>query len=75
VKKFYSKLNFAKNFPVDFNKPFYPVETDLHYSFVLDFSETTKSNPFAYKSYDEYLMLHNKSKKDLKKLLDEWSIN
>ncbi|HRN25139.1 MAG: DUF4065 domain-containing protein [Ignavibacteriaceae bacterium] len=75
VKIFYSKLNFAKNFPVDFKKPFYPVETDLHYSFVLDFSETTKSNPFAYKSYYEYLKLHTKSKKDLIKLLDECSIN
>jgi len=75
VKNFYSKLNFAKNFPVDFNKPFYPVETDLHYSFVLDFSEKSKSNPFAYKSYSEYLKLESKSKKELEKMLNDWPIN
>lgn len=75
VKKFYSKLNFAKNFPIDFKKPFYPVETDLHYSFILDFSDKSKSDSFAFSSYFEYLKLQNKSKKDLEKILDEWSIN
>lgn len=72
IKDFYSKLNFAKNFPIDENKPFYPVETDLHYSFVLDFSEDFANKPFHYNSYKEYLELEKKSKDDFEKQFKNW---
>ncbi|MCB0749174.1 MAG: DUF4065 domain-containing protein [Ignavibacteriae bacterium] len=68
IKSFYSSLLFAKNFPVDENKPFYPVETDLHYSFVLDFLSSSSDEPFYYKSYKEYLSLEKQSNIDFNKV-------
>ena len=75
IKKFYSSLNFAKNFPINIKNPFYPVETDNHYSFILDFSHKSKIKPFAYNSYFDYLKLEIESKKVLNKLLNAWEIN
>jgi uncharacterized phage-associated protein len=72
IKNFYIKLNFAKNFPIDYNKPFYPVETDLHYSFVLDFNEEFSKKPFHYNSYNEYLELEKKSKEDFENQFKQW---
>lgn len=64
ITSFYSNLNFAKNFPIDINKPFYPIETDLHYSFILDFQTNLSEEPFHYKSYKDYLELEKQSKED-----------
>jgi len=72
IKSFYSSLHFSKNFPIDENKPFYPVETDLHYSFVLDFLTTPNDEPFFYKSYKEYLELEKKSNSDFDKIFSEF---
>lgn len=70
IKSFYSKLNFAKNFPIDYEKPFYPVETDSHYSFILDFSKEDEAHNSSYKSYKHYSDLvkkvQNESKESLK---------
>jgi len=56
ILKYYSKSPFAKNFPFDENKPFYPVETDFHYAFIFDMEEkTAKSLPFF--SFKEYKKL------------------
>ena len=71
IKEFYSKLNFAKNFPLDMNNPFFPVETDLHYSFVLDFSNKISNKPFYYNSYSEYLELEKNSKSDFEKQFNQ----
>ncbi len=72
IKSFYSSLLFAKNFPIDENKPFYPVETDLHYSFVLDFLTSQHDEPFYYKSYKEYLSLEKKSNSDFEKAFSKF---
>ena len=60
IKNYYSKLAFKNNFPVEDNKPFYPVETDMHYAFVLDIH-----NPITqpYKSYKDYIELEQQSEK------------
>ncbi len=72
ILKFYSTLNFAKNFPIDFNKPFYPVETDLHYSFIFDFSENDNSSGCNYKNYKEYLKLSEKTSQEFKQHFNDW---
>ena len=69
---FYSKLNFAKNFPIKKENPYFPVETDLHYSFILDQPEQFSSKPFFYKTQAEYLRLEQKSQEELKQKIDEW---
>lgn len=70
IKSFYSHLNFAKNFPIDYEKPFYPVETDFHYSFILDFANDDNANNLYFKSYNYYLELikktHAESKESFK---------
>ena len=72
IKKFYGKLNFAKNFPLGKNKKFYPVETDLHYSFILDMPKNIAEQTFSFDSYKEYLELATKSKKDFDKQIKKW---
>lgn len=73
IINFYGKLNFAKNFPLDpLNKPYYPVETDLHYSFVLDLPSAISKKPFAYASYYKYLELEKKSKEVFEKEMKQW---
>ncbi|MBU0560920.1 MAG: DUF4065 domain-containing protein [Bacteroidetes bacterium] len=71
IKSFYSKLKFAKNFPIDEDKPFFPVETDLHYSFILDFVSSS-SFPIVYKSYKEYLSLQDDSKASFNMVYQNW---
>lgn len=66
IKKFYSQQLFAKNFPLDENKPYYPVYTDFMYSFIFDFQEDDKAKEIIFDSFDEYKKLMQQSKKDLK---------
>lgn len=65
IKSYYSKLNFAKNFPFNPNNPYFPVETDLHFAFKLDFHDADEL-PISYPSYKEYLEIEQASKSDLK---------
>jgi len=56
IKKFYSNIAFAKNFPIDVdNKPFYPVQTEFEYSFIADMSTQTKKQVEYYPSFTYYL--------------------
>ncbi|MEW5843767.1 MAG: type II toxin-antitoxin system antitoxin SocA domain-containing protein [Bacteroidota bacterium] len=73
IRKFYSKLNFAKNFPLGKSKPFYPIETDLHYAYVLDFPQNESQKPFYFNSYSEYLKLEKKNQKDFEAEIKNWS--
>jgi uncharacterized phage-associated protein len=66
ILKYYSKLPFAKNFPVDENKPFYPVETDFHYSFIFDMDNKTAKSLF-FPSFKEYKKLMHQNKLMLEK--------
>jgi uncharacterized phage-associated protein len=72
IKKFYSKLNFAKNFPIDESKLFYPIETDLHYAYILDMPKTESEKPVCFNSYAEYLELEEKNQKDFEKKYNRW---
>jgi uncharacterized phage-associated protein len=72
IKKFYSKLNFAKNFPIGESKYFYPVETDLHYAYILDMPSNVSKKIVYFDSYKEYLKLEQQSKKAFEKEFKEW---
>ncbi len=72
IKTFYNKLNFAKNFPLGKSKFFYPVETDLHYSYVLDMPSNIGEKTFYFNSYKEYLQLEKQSQKAFEKEIKEW---
>ena len=72
IKKFYSKLNFAKNFPLGESQFFYPVETDLHYAYILDMPTNIGKDIFQFDSYDEYLKLEKLSQKQFEKEIEEW---
>ena len=57
IKLFYSDLPFAKNFPLDKNKPFYPIITPMDYAFILDFDDSYfdfSNGHFRFKNYSEY---------------------
>jgi uncharacterized phage-associated protein len=54
IYQFYSKISFAKNFPFDPSKPFYPVSTDLHHAFILDMNKKDASAVSIYPSYLEF---------------------
>ncbi|MCF8242004.1 MAG: DUF4065 domain-containing protein [Melioribacteraceae bacterium] len=72
IKKFYSNLNFAKNFPLEENKEYYPIETDLHYSFLFDFADELSSQPVNYKSFNDFIKLSESSHESLNKHYEEW---
>lgn len=72
IKKFYCKLNFAKNFPLGKSKYFYPVETDLHYAYILDMPSKVSKKIIYFDSYKEYLKLEKQSKKAFEKEFKEW---
>lgn len=54
ILKHYKKYPFAKNFPIDFNKPYYPVMTDMNHSFILDMNKDDAVNSIIFSSYAEY---------------------
>lgn len=57
---YYSKLPFAKNFPFDESKPFYPVETDFHYAYIFDMDEKSVE-ALHYPSFTKYKQLMQES--------------
>lgn len=54
MKKYYSELLFAKNFPLGSSKPFYPVQTNMYHSYVLDMSEEEAKKYTVYPSFEIY---------------------
>jgi uncharacterized phage-associated protein len=66
--KYYSLLPFAKNFPVDSQKPFYPVDTNMHYAFIFDMDEKTVEQNTAYPSFSAYKQHVAKARRDV----DQW---
>ncbi len=68
IKAYYSKLPFAKNFPLNKNKPYYPILTPMDYSFIFDYSDQDNNllnNNYFFKNYKEY----KKQKETLKNQL------
>src|SRR5680860_39555 len=65
IKQYYSTLAFAKNFPLEDDKPYYPVYTDFMYSFIFDFQEGDQAKEVVFDSFDEYKQMMKQSKKEL----------
>ncbi len=70
MKEYYSKLAFANNFPLDFDKkPFYPVLTDNHYAFIFDMNAKDAASAQVYPSYKVYKAKQEAASKELQELL------
>ncbi len=61
IVAYYKTLSFAKNFPLDKNRPFYPVMADINHAFILDMNEKD-SKSFIFDSYDEYKKMKENTK-------------
>lgn len=70
MEEYYSKQNFAKNFPLSDSKKFYPVKTDLDYSFELDMEMPEELPELSYYSLQNYLTEVKKSQKKLENSLN-----
>lgn len=62
---FYKKHPYAKNFPLQQGKPYYPPKTSSHYSFTFDMS---KDYVPVYESIDDYLTSIKKARKEFTSL-------
>jgi uncharacterized phage-associated protein len=54
MKAYYSTLPFAQNFPFDPQKPFYNVQTDLHYAYIFDMNKKDAKSLGVFPSYKAY---------------------
>jgi uncharacterized phage-associated protein len=69
IKQYYSQQPFAKNFPLEEGKPYYPVYSDFMYSFIFDFNEDDKAKEVIFDSFDEYKKMMAQSSRELKEAL------
>jgi uncharacterized phage-associated protein len=69
IKQYYSQQPFAKNFPLEEEKPYHPVYSDFMYSFIFDFDEDDKAKEVVFDSFDEYKEMMAESSQELKKTL------
>ena len=67
--KYYSKQPFAKNFPFDPKKPFYPPQTDMQSAYIFDMDNEEAENVLMYSSYEEYQKYQFKAKKSISKFI------
>ncbi|NOX19107.1 MAG: hypothetical protein GXO87_12610, partial [Chlorobi bacterium] len=72
IYDYYSKLSFAKNFPIHHRKKFYPVETDLYYSFIMDFDNDSNASSIVYSSLNEYLKFEKNAEMEFNKNFGKW---
>lgn len=70
ILKYYSKLPFAKNFPFNPYKPFYPLQTDMHYAYIFDMDKEEAISVSEYPSYIAYKKYHLHAKNGLSKVLN-----
>jgi uncharacterized phage-associated protein len=76
IALFYSKTPFAKNFPFNPEKTFYPVQSDLHYAFIFDMTKKEGAQFSSYKSYNDYAAKIKIQKQKVSQLLSEfWKDN
>ena len=67
--KYYSKQPFAKNFPFDPKKPFYPPQTDMQSAYIFDMDSKEAENMLMYSSYEEYQTYQLKAKNGISKVI------
>jgi len=53
MKSYYKKQHFAKNFPLNPDSSYFPVLTDMYYSFIMDMDQD-KVKPPVYASFADY---------------------
>lgn len=64
IINYYKKQNFAKNFPLSANNKYYPIQTDIYFSFILDMDKKASSIEHSYDSYKLYLEKIQELKKE-----------
>jgi len=69
ISLYYSKQPFAKNFPFNANRPFYPVQSDLHYAYIFDMSKKDAEAASVFPSYIEYKKYIGNAHQNLSELL------
>ncbi len=67
---YYSKQPFAKNFPFDPQKPFYPLQTDMQSAYIFDMGSKEAKEALMYSSYEEYQKYQLKAKKSISKIFN-----
>ena len=67
IYDYFSKLKFSKNFPFDPQKPFYPVESNLHYAYIFDMDK--EKIEMSYPSFNEYKFMMSRVEDDFEKLV------
>ncbi len=72
IKEYYSKFLFAKNFPIEENKPFYPVMSDMEYAFIFDMAESDALNSMVFPSYKIYKEWKREAEKTFQKRKKYW---
>ena len=55
MKEYYSQQSFAKNFPIEDGKTFYPIKTDLDFSYKIDMISPEDLPDLTYTSVEDYL--------------------
>ncbi len=69
IKSYYSKLPFAKNFPLKKGQPYFPILTPMDHSFTFDFNKNDYNiinENYFFKNYGEYKKQKEEIKKQLK---------
>ncbi|MHB2148610.1 Panacea domain-containing protein [Calditrichota bacterium LG25] len=69
IKSYYSKLPFARNFPLKKDKPYFPILTPMDHSFTFDFSKNDLNllnQKYYFKNYEDYKKQKEKIKNELK---------
>lgn len=72
IKSYYSAQLFAKNFPLDENKPFYPVISDMDSAFILDMSPQDALKSMVFPSYKEYKRVKEQARKSFEENKKHW---
>ena len=69
ILKYYSQQPFAKNFPFNPQKPFYPPQTDMYSAYIFDMDSKDAEGVLMYSSYEEYQKYQLKAKKSISKII------
>jgi hypothetical protein len=69
MKEYYSLQSFAKNFPLEDGNTFYPIKTDLDFSYKIDMLSPDDLPELTYTSVNDYLEIIQVNQKKLKSSL------
>lgn len=69
ILNYYKKESFAKNFPLNESKGYYPPNTIAHYAYVFDMDKNDKATEIVFDSIEEYREKFEEAKQAKKRLL------